>query len=243
MERAEQYEETANQELFARFADIISFDEINTFSYHIIGCGAIGSQVAMNLYKMGAQRLFLWDFDSLEEANIGVQGYPLSMVGKPKVDALKSLLAYYIPPTSEENIVALSKKFSSSAFRDIIDESDRSSIVISCVDTMKSRKSIMNIAKAIGGVEFIVDGRMSAEVLQVYTFSPDKLDKYKETLFDDSEAHDERCTAKSTIYTASLAGSLMVGSLKYWITTAERVKEYWESYSWELATNSIRKGA
>ena len=46
----------------SRFADIVS--NMNDYSYHILGCGAIGSSAAIQLVRMGAIEFVLYDFDS-----------------------------------------------------------------------------------------------------------------------------------------------------------------------------------
>ena len=65
---------------------------------------------------------------------------------------------------------------------------------------------------------FLADGRMSAEVIRVVTAcDADSRRLYPETLFAASEAHAGACTAKSTIYTASIAAGLMLESFTRWL--------------------------
>ena len=65
---------------------------------------------------------------------------------------------------------------------------------------------------------FWTDGRMLGEVLRVLTATEDTgRDHYPTTLFQPEEAQPGRCTARSTIYTASLAAGLMLHQFTRWL--------------------------
>ena len=42
-------------------------DNLSNFTYHILGCGAIGSSAAIQLTRIGAKELILYDLDKVEE--------------------------------------------------------------------------------------------------------------------------------------------------------------------------------
>ncbi len=67
-------------------------------------------------------------------------------------------------------------------------------------------------------VDFLCDGRMAAEVLRVLTVT-DHAGRgyYPGTLFTAAEAFQGACTAKSTIYSATIAAGLMVGQFAKWL--------------------------
>ena len=59
---------------------------------------------------------------------------------------------------------------------------------------------------------------MSAEVIRVLAAGEPVHDGYYAmTLFDQREAHVGACTARSTIYTASIAAGLMLGQFTKWL--------------------------
>ena len=65
---------------------------------------------------------------------------------------------------------------------------------------------------------FWCDGRMLGEVLRVLAVADDiGRDHYPTTLFAQSEAQPGRCTARSTIYAASIAAGLMVHQFTRWL--------------------------
>ena len=59
---------------------------------NIIGCGAIGSYVALQLVKLGCTDINLWDFDRVESHNITNQVYTNKDITFPKTAALRQHL-------------------------------------------------------------------------------------------------------------------------------------------------------
>lgn len=59
---------------------------------HIIGCGSVGSFVAMYLVRSGVTSITLYDNDVIEPHNLGNQLYTTDDFGKPKTEALKEYL-------------------------------------------------------------------------------------------------------------------------------------------------------
>lgn len=59
---------------------------------HIIGCGAIGSTLAMNFARCGITNIHLWDFDTVQAHNIANQQYRLTQVDQPKTQALQDMM-------------------------------------------------------------------------------------------------------------------------------------------------------
>lgn len=59
---------------------------------HVIGCGAVGSHVAMALVQLGCQNIHLWDFDIVEPKNITNQLFRFKDIGHEKVEALADIL-------------------------------------------------------------------------------------------------------------------------------------------------------
>jgi molybdopterin-synthase adenylyltransferase len=58
----------------------------------IIGCGGVGSWLALQLVSMGFKNFLLIDPDHVEEANVARQVYSRSHLGISKVDALEEIL-------------------------------------------------------------------------------------------------------------------------------------------------------
>lgn len=61
-------------------------------SVFICGAGALGSNLAVNLARMGLHKLTVIDMDRVEEQNIGTQVYSIEDVGAKKADMLRNII-------------------------------------------------------------------------------------------------------------------------------------------------------
>ena len=189
---------TENDELYSRQRDIVPAERIADSKATVIGVGAIGRQVALQLTTMGIPWLQLIDFDVVEPSNQASQGYLEHDLGKLKVDAT----------------AASCKKINCSIELEVLSErfrrrTDVGNVVFCCVDKIDVRRLIWQSVKDT--VNFYCDGRMSAEVLRVLTACHFESRKYyPSTLFNSEEAFVGPCTAKTTIYCANIAAGLMI---------------------------------
>jgi hypothetical protein len=157
----------------------------------IIGAGAIGSFTALSLVKMGFTNLTVFDDDKIDVENLNCQFFRHSDIGKPKVVALQELIHDFTGNTIE----IVNDRWNGT----ILD-----GIIIAAVDSMEVRKSLFDTHYKKGfNTKLIIDPRMGAETSILASYSPLKIEegeKYSKTLYSDSEAIQERCTAKSTMY-------------------------------------------
>src|SRR3954463_5995133 len=79
---------TTSNDRFSRQQDLVPAERLAELATTVIGVGAIGRQVALQLAAIGARRLQLIDFDHVDETNITTQGYMKEDVGVPKVSAM-----------------------------------------------------------------------------------------------------------------------------------------------------------
>jgi len=187
-----------SNERYSRQADIVPRQRILDCKATVIGVGAIGRQVAIQLTAIGVPHIQLVDFDTVEISNLATQGYMQKDLKRPKVD----VTAEYCREINYDLQVEV-----------VLDRFKRSipvgNTVFCCVDSIVARKHIWDAIK--DKVNFFVDGRMSAEVLRVVTACDDKSRTYyPTTLFAAEEAHAGPCTAKSTIYCANIAAGFML---------------------------------
>jgi molybdopterin/thiamine biosynthesis adenylyltransferase len=147
-------------QLYWRQVDIISPDKVRGFSLSLIGAGGIGSPTALVLAKMGVKNFRIYDPDKVELHNLPNQLYSNEQVGMFKAEAI----AKHIEAFGEEPKI--------STFNRVFEATDRkTSVIISGVDSMKSRKEIWEIVKN-SQTKLSIDGRMGAEVLNLYALDP-----------------------------------------------------------------------
>jgi sulfur carrier protein ThiS adenylyltransferase len=185
-------------ERYSRQKDIVPAKRIADCKATVIGVGAIGRQVALQLAAIGIPWLQLCDFDRIEESNIASQGYIEKELGRFKVDATAEI-CWQIK--SNLQIDPITERFRRSM--------DIGNTIFMCVDSINTRRLIWQAVK--DKISFICDGRMSAETLRVITaYDVTSKEHYPSTLFHAEEAFAGSCTAKTTIYCANIAAGFML---------------------------------
>ena len=186
------------QERYSRQQDIVPPERLSPCKATVIGVGAIGRQVALQLAAMGISWLQLVDFDAVEQSNLASQGYLENDLGRPKVQTTAELCQQI---NHGLEVHEINERFRRSM--------DIGNIVFCAVDKIEARRLIWETVR--DSVGFYVDGRMSAEVLRILT-ACDSISRehYPGTLFAPEEAYVGPCTAKTTIYGANIAAGFMV---------------------------------
>jgi sulfur carrier protein ThiS adenylyltransferase len=190
---------------FSRQQDLVPADKLSELLVTVIGVGAIGRQVSLQLAAIGVRCLQLVDFDQVDLSNVTTQGYLLEDIGQPKVLATAKAIARLDPDTQVETV--------NDRFRPKL-EIGRA--VFCCVDSIDARSAIWRSAGQRS--QFWADGRMLGEVMRVLVAADNSSRKhYPTTLFAASKAQPGRCTARSTIYGANIAAGLMVHQFVRWL--------------------------
>ena len=121
----------ATSNRFVRQADLVPHERLKQHQCSVIGVGAIGRQVALQLVAMGAKNLQLIDFDAVEAVNVTTQGYLREDLGRSKVDATEMFVKRIDPDVEVETIC--------DRYRSKYSLGD---IVFCCVDSIQAREAI-----------------------------------------------------------------------------------------------------
>jgi sulfur carrier protein ThiS adenylyltransferase len=195
-----------------RQRDLVPPEHLAACHAAVIGVGAIGRQVALQLAAVGIPQLVLYDHDTVGVENLASQGYRPDQLGLAKVAATAADCQGIHPPMQ---VIPKAERFRRSTSRHWTG-SDGPRVVFCCVDSIVTRRLIWEAVR--DRVALFLDGRMSAEVVRVLAVASPATDAcYTTTLFDRGEAYTGSCTARSTIYTASVAAGLMLGQLTRWL--------------------------
>ncbi|QDV19495.1 Sulfur carrier protein ThiS adenylyltransferase [Gimesia panareensis] len=190
---------------FERQSDLVPAEKLQSLTVTVIGVGAIGRQVALQLASLGVRRLQLVDFDRVEPTNITTQGYRAADLGLLKVEATTQAVGAIDPDVEVEAV--------HDRFRPGLATGE---VVFCCVDSISSRSAIWRTLR--DRCSFWCDGRMRGEVLRILTaVDSSSREHYETTLFPQAEAQAGACTSRSTIYTASIATGLMLHQLTRWL--------------------------
>lgn len=197
--------DATKEDRFTRQRDLVPPTRLSQVNITVIGVGAIGRQVALQLAAIGAPRIQLIDFDLVDLSNVTTQGYLADDIDRPKVlaaiDAIRRIDASI-------DVTAVQDRYR--AKQEIGDA------VFCCVDSIGARAAIWRSAR--NRCRFWTDGRMLGEVLRVLTASDeDGFQRYSDTLFPQADAQSGSCTSRSTIYAASIASGIMVHQFTRWL--------------------------
>ena len=190
---------------FERQATLVPADKLTASTATVVGVGAIGRQVALQLAAIGTPSIHLIDFDSVEPTNITTQGYLDSDLEKPKVTATSEAIAQI---DASIHVTSINDRFRA--------KHDRSDIIFCCVDSIATRAAIWRSVKST--TRFWCDGRMLGETIRILASdSEPTAAHYETTLFAPAEANTGTCTSKSTIYASSIAAGLMIHQFTRWL--------------------------
>ena len=203
----------------SRFRDAPWFEEHR--SMIIGGVGGIGSWLALFLARQSAD-LYIFDNDSYEEVNMAGQFCKTNDINKLKTHATK------------DNIYDFTANRNVSCFGLYEESSITDYVVFSAFDNMKARKLMFeNWANFVGDsaekremCTVFIDGRLNAEEAEIYVVTPDKIDEYRKTLFDDSEASPLNCSYKSTTHCSAIIAGLMVSAYNNVVTNHKLNLDY-----------------
>lgn len=188
-----------------RQRELVPPDKLSETEVTIVGVGAIGRQVAIQLTAIGVPYISLIDFDHVAVENLSAQGFLEKDLGTKKVNAVAELCRHI---NTSIQIDTTNSKFMFTQFT--------SGVLMCCVDGIETRKSIFNAVKNIA--DLFIDGRMSAEYMRIFTaYNKESREHYETTLFPVAEAYRGSCTARTTIYCANIAAGLMVSQFAQWL--------------------------
>lgn len=201
------------RERYSRQASLVPANKLADVRATVVGTGAIGRQVAMQLAAIGTPWIQLIDFDTVEEGNLAAQGFMEEDLGKPKVEAVGQICAKI---NSEGEIQSINDRFRAGM--------PIGNVVFSCVDDISVRELMFKAVK--DEIDLFIDGRMAAEAFQVITaWDKDSKKHYLTTLFTPEEAYQGSCTAKTTIYSSNIVAGMMVSQLAKYLREFSIYKE------------------
>ncbi len=200
-----------------RQKDLVPDEALARVTALVIGVGAVGRQVALQLAAVGVPRMTLVDHDTVGIENVAPQGFWEEQVGVPKTHAV----ADHAQRQSQTTVVSCyDKRFDAEVLEEVLRRTglrvagQPTIAVFCCVDSIDARKVIWNRVR--DHCHFFADGRMSGETIRVLASGdPAEDEKYGKTLFPGSEAQTGACTAKTTIYSANVCAGLMLAQFAH----------------------------
>lgn len=168
----------------SKIAEFFNAQELIKDPIHVIGCGAVGSHVAMALVQMGCQNIHLWDFDYVEPKNVTNQLFRFKDIGNEKVDALADILRDKDPDVK----LTLHKSGISAPYL-------VNGYIFLCVDNIDLRRDIVLANRYNPNCLAFFDFRMRLTDAQHYFAARDDDDQMEALLGQMSFTHEEAAEA------------------------------------------------
>ena len=138
--------------------DYFNPDNLKDSMVHIVGLGAIGSNLAMQLVRMGIRNFVLYDFDEVAEHNIPNQQYNQEDLGRTKLECITEKMLAVNP-----EILVLNVNQGWEPGTVLTD------YVFLCLDSIELRHQIMLENKDNKMITFLCDMRIGLEEAQMYS--------------------------------------------------------------------------
>lgn len=175
-------------------------DAVKKARVMVVGCGALGSSLALSLVRLGVGHTILVDPDRLEEHNLENQCYDASDIGKPKAVALKERMLAIDPSLTVEIFVARVQEVWAEGVVDY---------VFSCVDNIATRYFLNGAA--VKSETALIDAGIEEFRGQVKTILPGKTacqECYETLPQDDATASCSSAPIPTTYLTANILANL-----------------------------------
>lgn len=181
-----------------RHDELFNSDTFGDTPVNVIGCGATGSWLVLQLAKLGVTNITAWDFDDVEAHNVPNQLFGVQDIGQSKVKALHDFVKWQ---TGTE-IKYRNERYTGQPI---------AGYVFCMVDTMEGRKSIWNGgAKLKPQIKLYVEPRMGLDIARIYNMNPMDVrthKSYADTLYGDDVAETSACGTSMTVITSALTTS------------------------------------
>jgi len=176
---------------------------------NIIGCGAVGSHVALQAARMGWTKFRVWDADTVEDFNLPNQAYMPRHIGMYKVDALEELLQEFNPAVRVEKFKMF---FTSEEHKTLL-----SGPLIIATDSIKSRRDIGDAFAFNSSVTDVIEARLGFDYAEIHHVDPtdfDSVKAFRNTLLtNDEDIPDGPCNLRICPTLVGAVANCMVGYL------------------------------
>lgn len=207
----------------SRFMGASWFEDMKGLSVVIIGCGGIGSHAALQVSRLGIEKIAFVDMDSVSAENMSGQLFYSGCIGRPKVNCCVEIAETYSNTTLASGYCMTAEEFLSGL---ALVNSD---IIILALDSITARKSVIAALRYRNYSGYIIDARLGFNDMQVFTVkrgTPEYEIYGNYALFDQSEAEELVCTMKQTTYMAAICGGFIANVIPHIVLSAKHGRNF-----------------
>lgn len=188
----------------SRQEKLAPLEKLTGASCVVIGVGAVGRAVALQLAQMGVGSIEVFDHDRVDVPNLSPQGYRPDQLGESKALATAADCRRVRGGDDHSWVHARPVRFAKSDWKSLAGR-----WVFACADDMAVRRTVWEASVKAGAV-WMGDARVAGETVRVLSVAAPEWDKYEGTLFDQSQAYQGECATRMAAYGAVTAAGLLV---------------------------------
>lgn len=187
------------QNIFSRNTGILESDMLRDKCAFILGCGSVGSLVALELARAGIGKFVLVDNDILEYHNLCRHQCSIPEVGEYKVDALKRRILEINPSAQVEPIVSTVEMLDCPVFDTFCQKEQ--TVLIGCADN-RSADVYANSISVMYGIPFLSIGFWErAFAGEIFYYLPGKDMPCYKCALGDGNSISQRTSTNRRLYT------------------------------------------
>lgn len=199
---------------FWRQTDIVDSRKLGDLAVTLVGAGGIGCPTGLSLARMGIGEMHVYDDDVLAVHNLPSTMYPKIGLDNAKVLTLANMIREFGDT-----------KVHAHQYRMNGDQTNLNpGVVISGVDSMKSRQDIWEHVRMKPQIQLYIDARMAGQHCQILTVNPTNpksIKFYEERLTGDENVPDAPCTNRAIIYNTFMIASLICWQVRNYVMNEE----------------------
>jgi adenylyltransferase/sulfurtransferase len=194
-------------------------DELANKRVLIIGAGALGNFVGLELALLGVGHIQVYDHDTIEETNLNRQFLYIDSVGQKKAPTLAERLSHLNP---QIDVKGMHMKIDEDTIEYLVKSDQKPDVIVDCLDNFVTR-AVLN-RYCIENKIPLVSGGTSPMKGQVMVYLPGQtpcLDCQTGDLYERAEAEDEssrtsciRDPNPSVVTTNGIIGSIMADNVR-----------------------------
>lgn len=207
----------------SRFMGASWFEDVKSLSVMVIGCGGIGSHAALQVSRLGIERIKFIDMDTVNAENMSGQLFYSGCIGRSKSDCCVEIATAYSGTTLVSGYrMTVEEYFSRTMQLD-------SDIIILALDSITVRKYVIETLECRHYKGYIIDARLGFNDMQVFTVkqgTPEYEIYNTYALFNQSEAEELVCTMKQTTYMAAICGGFIANVIPHIVLSVKYGKNF-----------------
>jgi len=165
----------------------------------VVGCGAIGRNVASMIGRLGPSKIVVIDHDTIDDVNISPQNFLRQHIGHSKCEVVCEEIQQQLSEDSETSVISINERWTPALHAKDKNLSDITT-VFCCVDSIETRKTLFEYVFSNTTASYFFDVRIGGFLAQIFSVNFDNLEMNPEFDENGNTANELECWYQSTLF-------------------------------------------